>query len=133
MKIAEIINKAVEPLQNKTYFELRETLVGCGLIACKYSQQYYKPGTDEYEKLFKGLMNVLVPLYEKAKQGCIDYEVDIEYKTKQGRKFGYNGIFTERNKEEVKERLQQRKWRNLDTGRVIKPIFTRMNIKEKEV
>jgi len=129
MKINEIINEAIKPYLSMTDYDLRAELVGCGFMAAIYSRQFHEVGTEEYSKLCIGLTNKLSDLYHKAKCECKEYKIDITYKSKNGStSFGYECTTTERTEEEARQRILARKFKDLNTGRTIKPVFTKFEI-----
>ena len=129
----EIIKKNFDKLEVKDDFELRDVLSGYGITVCMVAKQYYKPGTEEYKELYGALFNKASKMYNKALSGTREYEVELEYRAKHGKEwYGYShsGI-TERNEEEVMERIKQRKYYSLRTNRKISPIFRNIVIKRR--
>jgi hypothetical protein len=121
--------KHFEELNNMTDYELREKLTGFGITLAIYCKQFYEVGSEDYKKLYEQLDNEIKPLKKRANSNLNKYTVDIEYKQKNKPQiFGYEGSYEERNEEEVKQRLKAKKWYNLETNKVIKPEFIKINI-----
>jgi L-rhamnose mutarotase len=121
----ELINN----LKQKTHYELRGILNGFGITLSAYCQQFHEVGTNEYITLYKKLFDDIRELKEQANKGVNTYEVTAQYKQK-GKKeiFGYAGTYEERNEDEVKQRLKEKQWRNLQTNKKIKPEFLNITI-----
>ena len=129
--IKDIIRQAVRSIDGKTDYELREFLSGCGITAAIYGRQFYPVGSPEYKTLVSVLTEILSRKRKKASAGVKRFRVDIDYKSKNDPAvFGYECTIDERTIEEVKMRISERKFTNLHSGRVIKPVFIRFDIIE---
>lgn len=125
-----IIQRAVAPCKQKTDFDLRKELIGCGFTAASYSRQFHDVGTEEYKYLCINLTDKLSEMSRKAYEGTKKYDVEIEYKSKNKPNiFGYACTEEERTEEEVIERIKQQTFYDPNTNRKIKPIFLKMEIK----
>lgn len=118
-----------EELRQKSDFELRKLLNGFGIGLASYVGQFYEFGTAEYNSTYKELFEQVRELRERANKGLNSYEVTVKYKQKgKADIFNYAGSYEERNEEEVKQRLAEKVWSNLITGRKITPEFLAITI-----
>ena len=129
--IKGITEGVVKFYETKSDFENRESLRGFGISLAGFCRQYYPVGSEEYNELYNNIFNKLRVIYENARRDTHKFQVDLEYKSKNNdRTFGYSSTEEERTKEEVIKRVKNKKFKNLTTGRVIKPIFVKFDITE---
>lgn len=129
----EQINKLVEDakalLTNKTDFQLRKELTACGFAAMFYSRNFYEIGTEEYKELCIAVHNAFSERFKQACEGTKVFKVEIDYKSKSKPTiFGYSGNFEERTAEEVEERMKDKVFTDLNTGRKINPVILKKEI-----
>jgi hypothetical protein len=121
--------KHFKDLKQLTDYQLRTELVGFGITLAGYCGQFSEFGTPEYEKLYAELFAELQDLKNKANEGVKKYRADVKYKQKKNEHiFEYKGTFEERNRDEVMQRLTEKKWINPYTGKKIKPEFLTIDI-----
>ena len=127
----EILNEIKRIKENTDYIN-REELRGFGFTICRFIKQFYEVGTEEYNKSYKYMFKELSKIYNKAKDGTKRFNVYIEYKSLKSCVFSHTDTtIEERNKEEVLNRIKERKFKNFNTGREIKkPIILKQEINE---
>ncbi len=124
-----IIDKAINPYLTMTDYQLRKSLIGIGFNIAMFCKQHFEPGTESYKYLYTEISKKLNPIGERAFSGIKKYSINIEYKQKGSPVvFGYSCTEEERTEAEVIQRVKEKKFRNLNTNKVIKPIFTKFEI-----
>ena len=124
-----IIEKSVAPYLTMTDYQLRAELKGYAFKIAIFCKQHFNPGTENYNYLFSEINKRIKPLKERAYSGIKKYSIEIEYKQKGNPViFGYGCTEEERTEAEVIQRVKEKKFRNLNTNKVIKPIFTKFEI-----
>lgn len=119
-------------LSNRSAYELRLLLRGCGLLVARICGAHFEVGADGYKKLFNELMGVLEEFKEIANKGVKSFDCEIIYKGAKSREFTYSCTLEECTEQECDRSLKNKKYYNLDNGREIRnPIFISLSIKEK--
>ena len=130
-EIRRSIAEQVKKYKSQSDYRNRGDLKAFGISLCRFTKQFYEPGTEKYNFYYGKFYDELSKIYTKAIQGVKRFDVYVDYKSKTGKEvFGYESSEEERSKEEVMKRLKEKEWRNLNTGRKIKPIFVNINITE---
>jgi len=126
----EIIQE-IKRLNKLDDYTAREELKGYGFTISIFIHQFYNTEDKKYKKAYRYMLKSLEKKYNKANKGIKKFNVIIKYKSKSSNViFTLNNSFEERTKEEVKKRIQEQKYFNYNTNRVIKPIFNDINISE---
>lgn len=128
-ELSAIIENAISPYLTMNDYQLRKNLIGVGFKIAIFCRQHFEVGTENYNYLFTEINKKLEPIKERAFSGIKKYYIEINYKQKGSPDiFGYSCEEEERSEEEATQRVKERLFRNLNTNRVIKPIFTKFEI-----